>query len=254
MDRGSVGAGCLNACRRVAEVSETLSRRLWRQACALAASQGKGRKGGRAPSAKDAYERNLKSYYKTDLFHRFGGHMWCRILITLGHVHPRMVFLVQQVIDERIRTQGKREPTEAAVPGPRSAKRSLAAAQGQEVPGPVGVQHKVSRAKRMRERASLISKHLQANDRAWWEAYRRCERDWCAHYERQHQRLEREATQAWDEAEAVSYETGIPFKLRTGEWSAALTDDSIVAEAVRRWLDDMEHGRVTNPSWTWLGE
>ncbi len=256
MSASSLGAGCVIAFRRVVEVSQTLAPRLWRQACALAASQGKGRnrKGGRTPSAKDAYERNLKSYYKTDLFHRFGGYMWFRILITLGHVHRHMVQLLQDAIDERIREKTGRMPSGSAVPGPRSSKRSLAASQGEEVGRPVGVQHQVSHAKRLRERASLITKHLQANDRAWWEAYGRWETDWCAHYERQHRRLQRDATEAWDVAEEVSYRTGVPFKLRTGEWSAPLTDDSLVGEAVRRWLADMDAGRVPNPIWTRLAE
>ena len=70
-------------------------------------------------------------------------------------------------MDSRIRAAG-REPSDAPVPGPRLAPRALAAARGEEVPEPAGLQHRVSEGKRVRGEAKLLDKRLKYCSDEWW--------------------------------------------------------------------------------------
>ena len=42
---------------------------------------------GKRGSAKDLHDRSMQSCWKTTLFHRLGGDLWCSLLIHLGTVN-----------------------------------------------------------------------------------------------------------------------------------------------------------------------
>ena len=46
---------------------------------------------GKRASTQDIYNRNMVSYHKTTMFHRFGGIIWWRVLIAAGTVNKSMV-------------------------------------------------------------------------------------------------------------------------------------------------------------------
>ena len=99
------------------------------------------------------------------------------------------------------------------------SRRSRAAHAGAEQPPVEGVQHIISKAKTLRSHAqSLVKKTKEINDDWWWHERSGCWYDRQAR-RRWHAEAEREATQAWDHAEAVSWAAGVQFKLRNGDWA-----------------------------------
>ena len=64
--------------------------------------------------------------------------------------------------------------------------------------------------------AQLASKRVQKHKDAWWQAVHAGQRHdpW---WERQSEKLQKSADEAWDKAEAVSMAAGHPFKNRHGE-------------------------------------
>ena len=88
--------------------TQTLSPEVWQRAVRLAAER---RAKGERASAKDLYERSMRSYWKTTVFNRYGGEIWLLTLIATGRVHPVSVQIVNDVFAERIREDAEREPT-----------------------------------------------------------------------------------------------------------------------------------------------
>ena len=90
--------------------------------------------GKRAP-AQDIYNRNMVSYHKTTMFHRFGGIIWWKVLIATGTVNKGMVRAVNNTMQAIIRKKANRAPTTEA----------FASTQGQPCPrdveGVAGVHH-----------------------------------------------------------------------------------------------------------------
>ena len=73
-------------------------------------------------SAKECYERNMRSYWKTTVFNRYGGEIWLFVLIAKGRVHSVSVQIVDDIFAERIREGAKREPTSDPPAGPATAR------------------------------------------------------------------------------------------------------------------------------------
>ena len=56
-------------------------------------------------SAKDRYDRNMKSNFMTTLCARFGGKLWVRLSARLGYVKTDFVNVVNMVVVERARAR-----------------------------------------------------------------------------------------------------------------------------------------------------
>ena len=184
--------------------------------------------GLRERDIKPMYARDMAAYFKTHLFNAFGGQVWARLLLTLGHVNADVIDCYQEVINVKIRDKGKREPSHSQVEqelrpqiaSSSSVAHALAASQGQPPPPVRGVQHKVSKCKQLREHAQLLVKRADKASEEWWAAHN--EANWRGSYydqlwhSRRYERLRAEADAAWDVAEARSREEGNPFQNRDG--------------------------------------
>jgi hypothetical protein len=109
--------------------------------------------------------RNWRSAVKAAMFTLFGGQVWVRLAIALGPVDNDMVRILNDIIAEKIRTNESRGPQETPFTGPRCRPREL------DPSLPMGVQHKVSEAKRARADAKWWAKRL-ATETKRWERYR----------------------------------------------------------------------------------
>lgn len=173
---------------------------------------------------------------------RFGGYIWVRLLLALGDMPRRLVQIVQDVVNEKIRQEGGRQPDRDRnrLPPPRLSQRALAAAQGQEVGPVLGVQHRISMAKQAREQARLAAKHLE-RDAARWKAeaakhpemWRR-DHSWQA-WEAQKRRVD----ELWENAERLSQQAGHPYTNRDGQKVGVRPDMSIVNLALRRYEQEI---------------
>ena len=223
--------------------TQLLSGEVWRRACATAREATE--RGERA-SPNDLYKRSMRSYWKTTVFHRFGGLPWLYALSAIGHVPASFVETYQAIIDEKIRAAGREPQAQGPVAGPRLSERALAASQGHDVPPIRGVQHRVSDAKRLRQQAQQTGKHLKRASDAWWGELR-------AHgpharetvlAQRKHEDLERQWSRKWDLAEAASRQKGEPFTNRWGDRElAAAEDSSNFGRAIKQWRDE-EHADI----------
>ena len=181
---------------------------------------------GQRSSAKELYERSMRSYWKTTVFHRYGGEVWLSTLIATGRVHFESVRIVNEIYEERIREQAGREPVSdpaQAVPG-----RALASSQGQsrEV---VGVQHTKPHSAVLRDVARLADKKWKRHDKSWWDALARGRlsaraEEW---YHQTSVRLQEDADQQWAVAKEESDKLGVPYKGRDGGAREKLIDTVI---------------------------
>ena len=113
--------------------TETLREDVWKRAERLADER---RAEGQRSSARELYQRSMRSYWKSTVFNRYGGEVWLLTLIGTGRVHAVSVQIVNDIFAERIREEAEREP----VSDPRRAQsqsKARASSQGQVK----GVQH-----------------------------------------------------------------------------------------------------------------
>ena len=111
-------------------------------------------------SVRVRYARNLRSYWNTAQFNDFGGVLWLTLLCSLGFINAEIVTFVSRVVEKRIREAG-RQPSEGPLTGPRQSKRAQAATLGNDLPPVMGIQHKMSEAKKQREAAKLAVKRAK---------------------------------------------------------------------------------------------
>ena len=199
------------------------ARGAWQRALQLA--QQRQAVGQRA-NTTDLYNRSMRSYWKTTVFHRYGGEVWLFTLIATGRVHFESVRIVNEIYEERIREQAGREPVSdpaQAVPG-----RALASSQGQsrEV---VGVQHTKPHSALLRDAARLADKKWKRHDKSWWDALARGRlsaraEEW---YHQTSVRLQEDADQQWAVANEESDKVGVPYKGRDGGAREKLIDTVI---------------------------
>ena len=93
--------------------TRTRSPAVWQRAECLANGR---RAEGQRSSAKELYERSMRSYWKTTVFNRYGGEIWLFTLIATGRVHLVSVQIVNDIFAERIREEAKREPVSDPLP------------------------------------------------------------------------------------------------------------------------------------------
>jgi hypothetical protein len=165
----------------------------------------------------------LESRYRRSQYRDYGGRTWCNVLIALGDVDGLIVSLVNDIVHTRralATTQGSGTRSEAArVPR-------------LERPGPIfGLNHEVSKAKIARQYAKRLDAKLKYQDVMWNSLRHSC----CLPYI-EWQELRRQADQAWNIAEWLSYESGHAFKDRCGVWRLNEPRD-MVGLALRCWCE-----------------
>ena len=167
-------------------------------------------------------QRMYKSYYRRYMFRVFGSAEWMHAVIALGQLPADFVELIRENCRQRkalASAQGNNEP--------RQLRRKDRPSQ--EVHG---LQHKVSYAKQLREKAKNIDKKIAHEN----ERHKRGQ-SWMKQQE--WRRLLDHRQQAWDEAEEVSRGTGYPFKDRDGEWVNCIQRD-LVGVSLCSWCQ--QHG------------
>ena len=190
--------------------TQALQPQVWQRAMDSAAKRRE--ETGRA-SAKEFYNRSMRSYWRNVVFDRYGGEIWLLTLIATGRVHPISVRIVNRIFAERIHEKAGRAPvSDPAALAPSDAP---ASSRGQEVKG---VQHKKNVTGQLREAARLADKKWKWCNAEWsWRAsrgrLRREDEDWwrktSAEYKQQADRL-------WAEATEESMKAGHQFKDRDG--------------------------------------
>jgi len=106
----------------------------------------------------------LEVAFKGAMFWRFGGLLWFRLLIAVGHVTEHLVEIVNGIVSEIIREKAGREPSERQLPmSPDVAARAPLPGQKR-----TGVQQTSSRAKAPREHAQYTGKKWQKFVDQWW--------------------------------------------------------------------------------------
>ena len=188
--------------------TETLRKEVWERAVLLARER---RDQGERASPKDIYRRNMKSYWKTTVFHRYGGEIWLFTLIATGRVHTISVEIVNEIVAARIRGVAKRAPTS----DPRRAQsrtKARASSQGKVK----GVQHKKIRPNKLREQARWADKRKWRHDERWWKAQRHMSKDDEDWWRRRSASLRKEADELWATAKEESLKAGHPFQDRDG--------------------------------------
>ena len=151
---------------------------------------------------RDKASRQYKSYFRRRVFRVFGGLEWLHAVIALGQLPQDFVEIVRENCRRRQAlgpAQGNRSPPRQLKRGEREEQRV------------VGIRHKVSEAKELREKAKLIDKRIGHEDARW-------ERGESTMTARQWSKLLDAREAAWDLAESVSRSTGFPFKDRDGRW------------------------------------
>jgi hypothetical protein len=167
--------------------------------------------------------RLYKSYYRRHVYTLFGSLEWLHAVIALGALPVDFVEMVRVRCGERAAlalAQGNNR-------GPRQSKR-----EDRDPSLPAGLQHKVSEAKELREKAKLIDKKI-FHENARWEQGNSRMAGW------EWQKLLAAREEAWDRAEAVSRSTGFPFKDRDGNWVNDIQRD-LVGLALCEWC--RKHG------------
>jgi len=128
--------------------------------------------------SKSKRNRNAASYSRRSQYEDYGGREWCFLLIALGRIDDTLVTCVNAVIERRRQ--------EARHPRPQPTKQH----------DTKGIHHKVSVQKRARLDAQQA--------RAYADRYPG------------NQRLQADATRAWEKAKRISIEAGHSFKDHTG--------------------------------------
>ena len=173
---------------------------------------------GQRSSARELYQRSMRSHWKTTVFNRYGGEIWLLTLIATGRVHASSVKIVNDIYADKIREDAGREP----VSDPRLAEplsTARASSQGQVR----GVQHTKCEAGRLREAARHADKLAKWHDELWWKAHRvghiRSDAD-AASWSRGSTRKWQEADRLWELADEESIEfanqTGNTYQKRDG--------------------------------------
>ena len=225
--------------------TQELAQQVWERAVRSAEER---RALGERSSAKDLYERSMRSYWKTTVFNRYGGEVWLSTLIATGRVHAISVQIVNEIYAERIRAQAGREPmTDPGMAAPRTD--ALASSQG---PGQVrGVQHHKKYTGKLRDQARHADKKWGWHDSDWWQAHRRGhlsarDAEWWSSKSAQ---LKQEADRLWAEATEESNKVGLPFKGRDGTMVsfAAPPHVGTVERSLQILRERIEKGEVTWP-------
>ena len=126
--------------------------------------------------SKSLVKRNAATYYRRAQYEDYGGREWCFILIAIGHIDNAVVDIVNEIIQQR-KARGRQRP-----PPMKHASK--------------GIHHKTSHAKQARQEAQRAQTYADKYPKKQW--------------------LQEEATRAWDHAEKISREAGIPLKGRNG--------------------------------------
>ena len=157
------------------------------------AAKFKGKAGGKG----EPYARNLRSVMRVAMAQYYGNADWMHLLLAVGDegINADMVDSYNFVVEHRTPGGGS-----ATLQGPRLGERALAAAQGvppEELPPVKGVHahHTKSPAQLARKRARRLDKDLQQHR----ETMGNTRRDW-----EKARTLEKEAEQAWKEADKLS--------------------------------------------------
>ena len=181
---------------------------------ALAAAQGKGKK---KHSAKDIYDRDMKSLFSTWCYQNFGGQLWYNCLVWTGMVPPAFVDCVNDVITQKILEQAGREAesnSTSHIPiGPRLSVWQQASSRGEAVPewsdASRGVQHKVPEAKEWRDFGRQLDKIVERLGEQCTDLQRRGRSAWNIRV--QCNEKKEQADRTWDTAMVLSVEAGVEF-------------------------------------------
>ena len=155
---------------------------------------------------KNRIARDLLSKHRTFCYERFGGREWAHLLIAFGRLDDEILEAANEAsaeIRQRIREEkGWRWVSEDDM----EERRASAPPRGPVM----GIQHKSSHAKFLRESAKRAAKDL---DRANWEwqfgiRYMSCPEWWA---------LNRRVESLWSAAERASQKAGVPYVGRDGE-------------------------------------
>ena len=187
--------------------------KVWKNAQVMAKER---RRQGERASPKDCYDRSMKSYWKTVVFHRYGGEMWLDMLIATGHVNAAVVQIVNEVVANKILLVAKRAPVhdpEQAQPSTRPRSLALASSQGQVR----GVNHHHTPAHVLRDQARYADKQVTRHDKEWhwWSTWGNL-RGQCESWRERSIQLREKADRLWAEATKESIKAGQPFKQRDG--------------------------------------
>ncbi len=181
---------------------------------ALAAAQGKGNK---KHSAKEIYDRDMKSLFSTFCYQSFGGQLWYSCLVWTGMVPPAFVDCVNAIITQRILEkagrQAESDSTSLIPTGPRLSVWQQASSRGEAVPewsdASRGVQHKVSDAKEWRDFGRQLDKIVAKLGQQWTDLQRRGRSTWNIRF--QYNQKKEQADRTWDTAMFLSGEAGVEF-------------------------------------------
>ena len=189
--------------------TRALKGEVWQRAVRSAAIRR--RETGHA-SAKEFYNRSMRSYWRNVVFDRYGGEIWLLTLIATGRVHSISVDIVNDIFAQRIREKARREPVRD--PAQLAPSDAPASSRGQEVKG---VQHKKNVTGQLREAARLADKKWKWCNAEWSKAslgrLRREDEDW---WRRTSAAFKQQADRLWAEATEESMKAGHPFKDRDG--------------------------------------
>ena len=202
---------------------------VWERAVRLANER---KAAGQRASAQEMFDRSMRSYWKTTVFHRFGGEVWLHTLIATGRVHAVSVGIVNEIYAQRMRDEAGRDPvSDPALVPPLSEGRALASSQGHEV---VGVQHTKKYTGQLRDAARHADKKWKWHDEKWWAAHGRGlsprSAEW---WRRKSAQLQEEADRQWAVATEESDKAGAPYKGRDGGAREKLVDSYPQAYLIR---------------------
>ena len=146
----------------------------------------------------------------------------------LGNTSDELVELVNSYNADVIRRDAKREPTTKVNAKPVLSARSEAARENKFLPKRVGVQHKITKARRARNQARSFCNQVERELRG-----RKMTKA------RRHD-LERRLDKLWEEADQLSYESKEPF---TDQWGDRQNQqfgkkglvETVLAELTDRW-------------------
>ena len=192
---------------------------VWERAVRLATER---KAAGQRASAHDLFERSMRSYWKTTVFHRYGGDVWLQTLIATGRVHAVSVGIVNEIYAQRMRDAGREPVSDPASAAPQSEGRALASSQGHVV---VGVQHMKKHTGQLRDAARHADKKKKWHDENWWAAHGRGLSTRAAEWWRwESAQLQEEADRQWAVANEESDKAGTPYKGRDGGAREKLVD------------------------------
>ena len=135
-------------------------------------------------TTQESFSRNIDPYYRKFQKKMYGGREWMNIILALGTIDETIVAKMNEIVRERTERGDPLHPRrEHQLPAAERAPRTVQ-----------GVDHHISKGKRLRLQAKEIDKQIQIANRAWERSGRR-------HYTRsQWEALLAERERAWDEA------------------------------------------------------